>query len=231
MTDRNKSAIAIIMDRSGSMEAIRKDMEGGLATFIADRKKDPTEVRVSLYQFDDQYEMVYEWLLVSDVPPMVLVPRNQTALLDAVGRTIHRMGDRLRAMPEHERPAAVVVMIISDGLENASREFSASQVAEMIQHQEKNYSWKFLYLGADAKAFQEAHAMGIASVRSAQFTPNAIGSHALYDSSSKGVAEYFANVSAGVIGADLTLNAEEGLIVNPDGSPMQPAPATAITTK
>jgi uncharacterized protein YegL len=216
MTDRNLSELIIILDRSGSMSSIKSDMEGGFRSFIQDRKRDPTRVHVSLYQFDDHYDVVYEERNVHDVHALDLLPRGSTALLDAVGRTINRVGDRLRRKPEHARPGAVVVMIITDGQENASREFRADQVRGLIEHQELHYNWKFMYLGADANAFAEAAALGINVQRSAKYTHDAHGTHALFNATSASVGEYYAGVRRGVVGADLSIQGQDGLIVGPD---------------
>jgi uncharacterized protein YegL len=216
MTDRNLSELIIILDRSGSMCTIKSDMEGGFRTFIQDRQRDPTRVLVSLYQFDDTYEAVYEERSVHDVRSLALEPRGSTALLDAVGRTINRVGDRLRRKSEHARPGAVVVMIITDGQENASREFRSDQVRALIEHQEQHYNWKFMYLGADANAFAEAAALGINVQRSAKYTHDALGTQALFNASSSGIGEYYAGVQRGVVGADLSLQGQDGFTVGPD---------------
>jgi uncharacterized protein YegL len=215
MTDRNLSELIIILDRSGSMASIRADMEGGFRSFIQDRQRDPTSVLVSLYQFDDHYDVVYEERPVQHVHGLSLEPRGSTALLDAVGRTINRVGERLRRKPEHARPGAVVVMIITDGMENASHEFRADQVRGLIEHQEQHYNWKFMYLGADANAFAEAQALGINVQRSAKYTHDPLGTHALFTASSNSIGEYYAGVQRGVA-VDLSIQGQDGLVVGPD---------------
>jgi hypothetical protein len=216
MTDRNLSELIIILDRSGSMSTIRSDMEGGFASFMRDRHNDKTEVRVSLYQFDDQYDVVYEQRPAREIHHLHLEPRGSTALYDAIANTITRVGQRLARTPEERRPGAVVVMIITDGEENSSREYSgyhggAAKIRAMIEHQEGKYSWKFLYLGADARAFQEAADIGIKAQRSVKYTANAVGTQAIWSSSSSGIGEYYAARSAGLIGADLNLAPQEGI--------------------
>lgn len=233
MTDKNLSELIVILDRSGSMESIRVDMEGGFQNFIRDRHKDATDVRVSLYQFDDVHETVYERRRARDIDGLTLEPRGSTALFDAIGRAINTVGARLAATPEELRPGAVVFMIITDGQENSSREFGrgqrgAERISAMIRHQEQKYAWKFLYLGADAKAFQEAADIGINPMRSAKYTADHQGTHALFVSSSNAIGQYYAARSAGIM-ADLSLQGQDGLEVG--GSPKvtgQPEPLIKI---
>ena len=222
MTDRNLSELIIILDRSGSMASIRSDMEGGFKSFIADRHRDVTDVRVSLYQFDDVYETVYERQPARSIERLNLEPRGSTALFDAIARTINTVGQRLASTPEELRPGAMVVMIITDGMENASREYrrdlgGAARIRQMIQHQEQKYSWKFLYLGADAAAFQEAADIGINPMRSAKYTADHLGTQALFASSSNAIGAYYSARSSG-LDADLNLTAQPGLEVGPAGA-------------
>ena len=233
MTDKNLSELIIILDRSGSMASIRADMEGGFKTFIRDRHRDATDVRVSLYQFDDVYETVYERRPARDIERLHLEPRGSTALFDAIARTITTVGRRLSATPEEQRPGALVVMIITDGMENASREYArdlggAQRVRQMIEHQEQKYAWKFLYLGADPAAFEEAAAIGINPLRSAKYSADHLGTHALFEASSNGIGEYFSAQSMGVIGADLNLQGQEGLEVGTGADVKQPEPVIKI---
>jgi hypothetical protein len=161
MTDPNRRHIAVILDRSGSMITVKDDTEGGLRAFLDAQTEAPGHTTVSLYQFDDKYEAVYENKALADVPPFTLRPRGATALLDAVGRTITAVGEQLNSKPEGERPGEVIVVILTDGHENASREFTNRQIKTLITQQQDVYGWKFVFLGADQDAFAEAHAMGI----------------------------------------------------------------------
>jgi hypothetical protein len=162
MTNPDRRLIAIVLDRSGSMINVKTDTEGGLRAFLAEQAKAPGETTVSLYQFDDQYEAVHENTPLADVPDFVLHPRGMTALLDAVGRTVNAVGSQLAAMYEPERPGEVVVVILTDGCENASHEFTLPMVKDLITRQQDDYGWKFVFLGADQDAFEAAGGMGIA---------------------------------------------------------------------
>lgn len=161
MTKPNFTEIIVILDRSGSMSTIAADMRGGFDQFIADQRKVPGECTVTLAQFDDRYELVYEARPIADVPPLELVPRGWTALYDAVGKTINSVGERLSKTPEDARPSKVIVVIISDGHENRSQEFGQPAIAEMIKVQRETYNWEFVYLGANQIAADVAVKMGI----------------------------------------------------------------------
>ena len=155
------SDITVVMDRSGSMNVCQSDAEGGLNHFVDEQKKQPGEALFTLVQFDHEYEFVHRGIPIRTVPHCQLVPRGNTALLDAVGRAIVETGERLAKMNEADRPALVVVVIITDGQENASKEFSRTKIKEMISHQQAAYKWQFTYLGANQDAFAEAGALGI----------------------------------------------------------------------
>ena len=102
------------------------------------------------------------------------MPRGSTALLDAVGRAINETGERLTKMPEADRPGLVIFVIVTDGEENASHEFSKARVKKMIQRQQTKYNWQFTFLGAEQDAFTEAGGMGIAAAGTANFAKNKV---------------------------------------------------------
>lgn len=144
--------IWMILDRSGSMESIHSGTVEAVNAFVHDQRKEEGEARFTLRQFDNEVATVYDRIPLAEVPHMKLddfQPRNTTALLDAVGRAILDLGRILNHTPEAERPGTVVFTILTDGMENASREFTGQQVADMIQHQKTRYNWEFLFLGAD----------------------------------------------------------------------------------
>lgn len=125
MVKDNFTAIAMVIDRSGSMSGKEDDVIGGFNTFIQAQKKVPGKAIFTLVQFDDQYEVMYDGVDIQEVKELdrtTYVPRNSTALLDAVGRTISTLGSKLASMGENDRPSKVVVVITTDGFENASRE-------------------------------------------------------------------------------------------------------------
>ena len=154
--------ITLVIDRSGSMDAIRSDAEGGVNAFIQAQAKEPGEALLTLVQFDTEYEFIHSGVPISQVPAFTLEPRGWTALLDAVGRAINETGSRLAKMPEADRPGLVIFVITTDGQENSSKEFNKTQIKEMIERQQNDYKWHFTFLGANQDAFAEAGGMGIA---------------------------------------------------------------------
>ncbi len=166
MTNPNLTHLYFLLDRSGSMQSIKDDTEGGFDAFIAEQRTQPGDCRVTLAQFDDRYEEVYRDVPVADVPPLRLSPRGSTALLDSIGRLLGEAGERLAALPEHERPGVVIVGIMTDGHENASHELTHAQVKAMIERQTAEYSWQFLYMGADQDAIEVGSSIGVAAANS-----------------------------------------------------------------
>ncbi len=163
MTDRTKVHYLFIIDRSGSMATIAADMTGGISTFIDKQLEgvDSAKRTVSFYQFDTEHEEVHDFAPLEAAKTYVLHPRGCTALLDAVGTAITKVGGKLRDMPEDSRPGEVMVVIVTDGQENASREYTRARVKDMIRHQSDKYNWKFTYLGANQDSFAEAGSIGI----------------------------------------------------------------------
>lgn len=190
--------ITVILDRSGSMQGVRDDTIGGYNSFMAAQAKLPGHARVSLVQFDDRYEVVYRDVACGQVRPLdqtTFVPRGSTALLDAIGTTVNNIGARLAAMPELVRPAKVVVVIITDGHENASREFTRERVFEMITHQREVYGWDFVFLGANQDAIAAGASIGVPQRSSLSYAADSKGTSEVFGST----AAYVGNLrSAGV---------------------------------
>ena len=166
--------ITLVVDRSGSMNHIRVDAEGGVNSFIEQQAKEPGEALLTLVQFDTEYEFIHRGMPIQDVPSYTLHPRGTTALLDAVGRAVNETGTRLANMDEKDRPGLVVFVIMTDGRENSSVEFTKQQVKELISHQQSVYNWQFVFLGADQDAFAEAADLGIAACGAANFSKSKI---------------------------------------------------------
>jgi uncharacterized protein YegL len=161
--------VTLVVDRSGSMATVKDDAEGGINTFIDQQKSAPGEALLTLVQFDTEYEFIHRGIDVKKAPKYELVPRGSTALLDAVGRAINEVGERLAKMNEPDRPGTVVFVIVTDGHENSSKEFTREQVRGMIEHQQNVYKWQFVFLGADPKSFDEAVAMGMHASNVAEY--------------------------------------------------------------
>lgn len=153
--------ITLVVDRSGSMADVCGDAEGGVNTFISRQTQEPGEALLTLVQFDTEYEFLHKGVPIQNVPHYELEPRGMTALLDAVGRAINETRARLQKMDKADRPGLVIFVVMTDGHENASVEFSKSQIRKMIERQQNKYDWQFTFLGANQDAFSEAGGMGI----------------------------------------------------------------------
>ena len=160
MTDSNYTALLIVLDRSGSMSTIRDDMVGGLEEMLRTHAAEPGLLTVDVVTFDDQVEVTHHFANPGDVK-IELVPRGRTALHDAMGYAINGFGAQLAALPEHARPGNVQVIVVTDGMENASHEYAADTVRRMVAKQAKEFDWDFVFLGADQDAVLTASDLGI----------------------------------------------------------------------
>ena len=163
--NKNLTEIAYILDRSGSMSSMIKPAITGFNQFLAQQQEAPGEARLSLFLFNDRLKALHRSTPLDKVGKLdreSYVPRGRTALLDAIGKSVMHIGERLANTPEADRPGQVVVAIFTDGLENASRRFDRKAIADMIRHQQEKYSWKFLFLAANQDAIAAAGRLGIA---------------------------------------------------------------------
>ncbi len=170
--------ITMIIDRSGSMSTVKDEVIGSVKNFINDQKKVKGKATITMVQFDDQYQVDYNGIDIQDTPDFEFRPRGMTAMYDAIGRTIVSTGGRLAAMNEDDRPEKVVIMIQTDGAENASKEHTQGTVKKMIKEQEEKYSWEFVFLGSGIDAKQTASFIGIRPANAMTYTKttDAIGS-------------------------------------------------------
>ncbi len=190
-----RTHLSVILDRTGSMESIRDDTIGGFNAFLDEQKKQPGEATLTLIQFDtqDPFEVIHDFKPIGDVPGLTretYVPRATTPLLDAVGRGINDLEARLGKMPAKKRPGKVVVVIVTDGQENASREFRKDQVEKMIKVHEEKDGWQFVFLSADLGAFHDAEGYGVRLSKRILFDKSAMGSARAWHSVSMRVGQY-----------------------------------------
>lgn len=169
---KNYTDLNIILDRSGSMSSIAKDITGGIEEFLKKEKESGDDTTVSLFQFDNVYDIVFLDKSIKEDIEVPLNPRGGTALLDAVGRTMASVGEKLAKIPEDDRPNRVLFLIITDGEENSSNEYSFSTVKEKIKHQRENYAWDFVFLGTTEDALFQGEGMGIGKGSSRGFARN-----------------------------------------------------------
>lgn len=189
MPNAGLTDITLILDRSGSMNSIKTDTIGGYNTFVEGQKAAPGEALFTLIQFSNAYEPVYQGRPIADVPPLTaetFVPMGGTALLDAMGRAINEAGARFSAMAEADRPSRVIFVILTDGEENASREFNKPTIGEMVKHQTDAYGWTFVYLGANQDAIKVAGGLGLLAMNSMTYTGENVKSS--FEATSRGVS-------------------------------------------
>ena len=169
MTNPDYTALLFIIDRSGSMYSIKDDMEGGINGVLEEQKKLPGDVTVDVAYFD--YELTYDDRFLSlDSASIEIHPRGSTALHDAIVMSTSKFGDALSQLPEEDRPGTVLVTIVTDGQENASRESNISHVKALITQQQDVYNWQFLFLGANQDALQTGESFGLRKGASMTYT-------------------------------------------------------------
>ncbi len=166
MTNPEATLIAVLLDRSGSMQSIKADTEGGLAAYFEEQRTLPKQIQVTFAQFDTEYECLYSNVSIDRIPAPELHPRGGTALYDALGKLVTDVGAELAARPESERPGTVIVVVLTDGHENSSREWTHTAVRSLITQQQEVYNWDFLFLGANMDAVEIGASMGFAPSQS-----------------------------------------------------------------
>lgn len=195
MTDKDFTWLAIVQDRSGSIALCLADQQGGLNTFIDEQRKQPGRCVVSYTQFDTQFDIVFEGRPIEEVEPIVIEPRGGTALLDAIGYTITRIGEQLRALPEALRPASVVFLVNTDGEENSSRRFHYEQIAAMVKEQTERWHWLFVFLSAGQDAIAQARNLGMNVNSSMGY--NVANTRASYGAAGQSIAAFRSSTAAG----------------------------------
>ena len=191
MTNSEYTHISVLVDRSGSMRPVAKDMIGGLQAFFDAQAEVDGKCLVDYAQFDDSYDKVFEDTLVASATP-TLEPRGMTALLDSLAKNINELGTKLAAKPEADRPSKVIVVVVTDGFENASREQTREGISELVKRQTDEYSWEFVFLGANMDAVAEASSLGFAKGSSLTYDTQNIGA------TSVGLSNYVTRSRSGV---------------------------------
>jgi len=185
--------ITVVLDRSGSMGSVVDDTIGGFNTFLKKQQEQEGACALTLVQFDHEYEYIHRGCPIKDCAELntdTYSPRGMTALLDALGRTINETGERIRKLDKKDQPERVLFVIITDGQENASKEFARDRILEMIKHQTDKYEWDFIYLGANQDAIEEARSIGIFASNTMNFLGSKKGTRSAFGTISSSVANY-----------------------------------------
>ena len=187
---KNLTELVFILDRSGSMAGLEDDTIGGFNAMIEKQKNEPGQAYVSTVLFDNERDVIHDRLDIQKIQPMTrkeYYVRGCTALLDAVGKAIHHIGNVHKYAREEDRPEKTLFVITTDGMENASRQYSYEKLKAMIQRQKEKYGWEFIFLGANIDAAREAARFGIAEDRAANYHADREGTAVIYEAMSEAV--------------------------------------------
>lgn len=188
--------LVFILDRSGSMSGLESDTIGGYNSLLDKQKKEAGECIITTVLFDDKYELLHDRINIKGVVPITgkeYFVRGSTALLDAIGHTINKIGNVQKHTAEEERAEKVMVVITTDGMENASREYDYDKVRQMIERQKENYGWEFIFLGANMDAVETAARFGIGADRTANYHADSAGVRLNYKVVSEAVSGFRAD--------------------------------------
>lgn len=186
--NNNLTEMVFILDMSGSMVNLTSDTIGGYNSLINEQRKQPGEANITTVLFDHRYNLLHDRVSIKDVPELTTreyMPSGMTAMLDAVGMTITSIGQKLNNTPEEERPGSVVVTIITDGMENSSKEYTWKQVQSMIKEQREKYNWTFTFIGANIDTKKVSEDLGIDARLSKSYTASKMGTDSVYKTMSK----------------------------------------------
>ncbi len=176
--NKDLTEIVFILDRSGSMTGLEKETISGYNSFLEKQKKLEKEAVVTTVLFDDEYEVIHNRVNIININPLTgkeYYTRGSTALLDAIGKTIKTIYSNHLSILYENRPGQVIFVIITDGYENASREFTYPQIRHMINERIEKDKWEFIFLGANMDAIKQASDLGIAPTRAANYHADADG--------------------------------------------------------
>ncbi|MBP7331618.1 MAG: VWA domain-containing protein [Firmicutes bacterium] len=190
--------LVFILDRSGSMSGLESDTIGGYNSLLDKQKKEDGECVITTVLFDDKYELLHDRInlkCVATITDREYFVLGATALLDAVGRTIDKIINGQKHTVEDERAEKVMFVVTTDGMENASREYSYDKVRQMIERQKEKYGWEFIFLGANIDAVETAARFGISADRAANYHADPEGIHLNYAVVSDAVCCFRANAA------------------------------------
>lgn len=193
MPKKDLTEIVFIMDGSGSMELIRDDAISGFNAFIEGQREVPGEARFTLVLFNTEHMRRYDGVPLADVRPLGrhnYCPKGFTALLDSIGSTIDAVGVRLSNTKIEDLPEKVIVAILTDGNENASKEYTHSQILAKITEQREIWKWEFLFLAANQDAIKTGSAIGIDPDQAVNFAPTSDGTKLAFDTMSTRTAAF-----------------------------------------
>jgi uncharacterized protein YegL len=185
--------LVFILDKSGSMSGLETDTIGGYNSMLAKQQAVEGECLITTVLFDNDYVLLHDRTDIKAVSPITekeYQVGGSTALLDAIGRTIHKIGNAQRHTADDYRAEKVLFVIITDGEENASREYTSDKVKAQIERQKEKYGWEFIFLGANIDAVETAERFGIGADRAVDYLADSVGTNLNFKAMSAAVAEF-----------------------------------------
>ena len=191
MKNNNITELVFILDRSGSMGGLESDTIGGFNSMLAKQKKEGGTAYVSTVLFDHETEVLHDRVPIDKVAPMTdkdYTVRGCTALLDAIGKSVHHIGNIHKYARPEDVPSHTLFVITTDGMENASRTYSGKDIKRLIEKQQKRYGWEFLFIGANIDAIATAKSFGIDENRAVNYHADRQGTGVVYEAVCKAVS-------------------------------------------
>ena len=193
----NITELVFILDRSGSMAGLESDTIGGFNSLIEKQRKQDGECYVSTILFDHVSEVLHDRVKLSEFNKLTendYTVRGATALIDAIGGAIHHLGNVHKYARPEDVPEHTMFVIMTDGMENASRRYSSDKVKRMIEHEKEKYGWEFLFIGANIDSVETARHFGIGADRSVNYHADSQGTAVVFETVSETVCNMRANM-------------------------------------
>lgn len=192
--------LVFVLDRSGSMQGLEQDTIGSFNSLIEEQKKEPGMALVSTVLFDDECEVVHDRVPLDQVGALTsdqYCVRGCTALLDAIGFALQHVDHAQKIQPQ-KRPDKTLVVITTDGMENASRTFTYEKVRQLIDKRRRKRDWEFLFLGANIDAIGTAASMGIQADHATSYLSDSQGTQLSYAAVSAAALQFRSCSEAGI---------------------------------
>lgn len=188
----NVLELVFILDRSGSMSGLERDTIGGFNAMLKKQQEEQGDAFVTTVLFDDHYELLHDRINIKGIKSITerdYFVRGSTALLDAMGKTIQKIGNVQKQTNKEQRADKVMFVITTDGMENASSEYSYDKVKRLVERQKEKYGWEFIFLGANIDAISTAAKFGIGKERAANYNADEEGTRLNYEAINFAVSE------------------------------------------